>query len=206
MTRSYSLPPGGTTTLRGVGASPGWLVYGGSLLVWPFKEKELRSSTKVAAFDFDGCLADTPLGGFDPNAWSMQFPHVPLVLRSLFASGHTLVVITNESMDRYKKPEAITSCMRKKVGRLTGFASAVGVPILVLCATAKDNYRKPHTGAWDFFKQVNGSAVDLASSFFVGDAAGRQGDHSDSDREFARGAGLTFHDEKTFFQQIYPPQ
>lgn len=30
-------------------------------------------------------------------------------------------------------------------------------------------------------------------SFFVGDAAGRKGDHSDVDRKFSDNAGLKFH-------------
>lgn len=37
-----------------------------------------------------------------------------------------------------------------------------------------------------------GMEVDLSESVFVGDASGRVGDHSDSDAEFARAAGLQF--------------
>jgi len=176
-------------------------VHGGSLLVKSFSD--VQGSAKVAAFDFDGCLADTPLGGNDPKAWKMQFPHVPQVLQSLAASGHVIVIVTNESMDRLKKPEAIKSAILKKCGRLEGFAAAAGVPLLMLCASAKDQYRKPGVGAWDFFVGCNGE-VDMAASFFVGDAAGRAGDHSDSDRVFAQQAGLPFHDEKSFFRRLHP--
>ena len=111
------------------------------------------------------------------------------------------------TVDRLKKPEAIAGAIRKKTGRLDGFAHAAGVPMIVLCATAKDAYRKPATGAWSFFtERCNGGvAAELASSFFVGDAAGRPGDFSDSDREFARSARLPFHDEKAFFLEIHPP-
>ena len=44
---------------------------------------------------------------------------------------------------------------------------------------------------------------DLASSFYVGDAAGRPGDHSDTDREFARAVGVRFHTETEFFKEIH---
>lgn len=35
-------------------------------------------------------------------------------------------------------------------------------------------------------------AADLKESFFVGDAAGRPGDHSDSDKAFADAIGIPF--------------
>ena len=180
------------------------------------------------------CLANTPLGGNDPKAWKMQFPHVPAVLASLHAAGHAIVIVTNESspctrpndpsplsaaslpptavfrcwaVDRFKKPEAIRSAILKKCGRLDGFAAACALPMLALCATSKDAYRKPGTAAWDFFtaKCNGGVPVDYGASFFVGDAAGRPGDHSDSDKAFAAAAGLIFHDEKSFFLERHPP-
>ncbi len=198
--------PAGASTLRAVKVPPGWSVHGGSLLVKSYGA--LTSSTKIAAFDFDGCLARTPLGGNDPNAWSMQYKHVPSVLASLHASGHAIVIVTNESMDRLKKEEAIRNNILKKCGRLDGFAKACApTPILCLCATAKDSYRKPETGAWSFFtSQCNGGVVpEVAKSFFVGDAAGRPGDHSDSDRVFAEQCKLPFHDEKEFFERMHKP-
>ena len=66
------------TTLRGVEVPPGWSVVGGSLLVWSHLSP--APSARIAAFDFDDTLAKTALGGFDPNAWTNLFPHVPAVL------------------------------------------------------------------------------------------------------------------------------
>ena len=95
------------TTLRGVEVPPGWLVVGGSLLVWSYMAPP--ASARIAAFDFDDCLAKTMLGGFDPDAWENRFPHVPAVLARLHAGGHRIVVITNESCDRFKKTEVHTA-------------------------------------------------------------------------------------------------
>lgn len=36
------------------------------------------------------------------------------------------------------------------------------------------------------------SRADVKSSYFVGDAAGRSGDHSDGDKGFAKAVGLPF--------------
>lgn len=66
------------TTLRGVEVPPGWSVIGGSLLVWSHLSP--APSAQIAAFDFDDTLAKTALGGFDPNAWTNLFPHVPAML------------------------------------------------------------------------------------------------------------------------------
>ena len=45
--------PAGASTLRGVPVPNGWSVHGGSLLARSFST--FTPSTKVAAFDFDGC-------------------------------------------------------------------------------------------------------------------------------------------------------
>ena len=66
--------------LRGVALPSGWTAYG-SLLVMAHAPSNAPQAPTIdtqkpaAAFDFDGTLADTPLGGFDPTAWKMMFPH-----------------------------------------------------------------------------------------------------------------------------------
>ena len=44
------------------------------------------------------------------------------------------------------------------------------------------------------------NASDLKNSFYVGDAAGRDGDHNDTDRKFADNAGLTFFTPEQYFR------
>ena len=53
----------------------------------------------------------------------------------------------------------------------------------VFLATTSDAFRKPETGMWNFFlEESTKNEIDRESSFFVGDAAGRSGDFSDSDK------------------------
>ena len=67
---------------------------------------------------------------------------------------------------------------------------------------------------WDWLVQASsgalgsGARIDPSQSFFVGDAAGRAGEHSDTDKRFAAaaGGGLRFHNEKEFFEELHQQQ
>ena len=88
--------------------------------------------------------------------------------------------------------------------------------VLVACGgssrDANDRYRKPNPGMWSWLETAardGGFELDPAASFFVGDAAGRPGDHSDSDLRFAANAaagdgGLRFYSEKDCFERVFP--
>lgn len=66
--------------------------------------------------------------------------------------------------------------------------------------------RKPNIGMWEnliseldkFSGEVRGT-VDIANSFYVGDAAGRKGDFSNSDRAFAKNVGIRFLTPEEYF-------
>ena len=80
----------------------------------------------------------------------------------------------------------------------------MGLPFQIFVATCKakekDAFRKPETGMWEELGRRNGGIKpQQEKSFFVGDAAGRKKDHSDTDKEFAKAAGLKFFTEDEFF-------
>jgi bifunctional polynucleotide phosphatase/kinase len=60
------------------------------------------------------------------------------------------------------------------------------IPLSIYAATQYDEYRKPRTGMWkeflDDYDLDLEDRIDRQASFFVGDAAGRPGDHSCVDR------------------------
>jgi len=176
----------------------------GTLMYW--ETPDVKHSDKLAMFDYDGCLANTSLFKKGPDAWSLLFPNVPDKLKELHDKGYKLVIMTNQSdIGKMAKEDTRKKAIAEKVGRLTGFVNKVGLPFQVLVATAKnksnDEYRKPAKGMWDHLLANNGGITpDMPKCFFVGDAAGRKKDHSDSDKEFAKNAGLTFYTEDVFFK------
>lgn len=65
-----------------------------------------------------------------------------------------------------------------------------------------DKYRKPRPGMWEECLSdlgLDAEGVDLGSSYLVGDAAGREGDFSDTDRNWALNIGLGFNTPEGFF-------
>ncbi|KAJ0989287.1 hypothetical protein J5N97_007643 [Dioscorea zingiberensis] len=175
-----------------------------------FREQEdgLHNSEKIAAFDFDGCLAKTSVKRVGPDEWSLMYPSIPEKLQRLYNSGYKLVIFTNESnIERWKnkRQQAVDS----KIGRLENFMKLVNVPIQVFiaCGIAKnkdnteDPFRKPKPGMWKLMKENfnSGIAIDMNQSFYVGDAAGRANDHSDADIKFAQMVGLKFHLPDEYF-------
>ncbi|RZC72739.1 hypothetical protein C5167_048216 [Papaver somniferum] len=185
--------------------SPNWKAF--QTLIFLERDEGLRDSGKIAAFDFDGCLANTDVRRIGADAWSLMFQSIPEKLNSLYKDGYKLVIFTNESnIERWKNKRQVA--IDSKIGRLKKFIDCVKVPIQVFIACGfdsagkgKDLFRKPNTGMWRLMEQQfnSGIPIDMDQSFYVGDAAGRKDDHSDADIKFAEAIGLKFHLPEDFF-------
>ncbi|XP_066306943.1 polynucleotide 3'-phosphatase ZDP-like isoform X2 [Miscanthus floridulus] len=183
-----------------------WKVF--DTVIFCEQEDGLHASSKIAAFDFDGCLAKTSVRRVGADQWSLQHKSILEKLQRLYNDGYKLVIFTNESnIERHKnkRQQAVDS----KVGRLDNFIECVKAPIQVFiaCGLGKgknipdDPYRKPNPGMWWLMAQHfnSGIEIDMDQSFYVGDAAGRDKDHSDADIKFAKAIGLKFHVPEEYF-------
>jgi bifunctional polynucleotide phosphatase/kinase len=192
---------------KGVALPAGWSVHANTVLVFQRGTAD-PSLARSALFDFDGTLA--PRGARDGSTpltfpRDLMFPTVPSALQRLHDARYRLVIVTNEAnIGRFKTPDVVRRAIESKIARLTALLDHVGdeLPLLVLVATAKDEYRKGEgEGLWRCVADLSKSSVplDVAGSMMCGDAAGRPRDFSDSDRAFADAVGLPFFTPEQLF-------
>eukprot|EP00301_Raphidiophrys_heterophryoidea_P009772 c1456_g1_i1.p1 GENE.c1456_g1_i1~~c1456_g1_i1.p1 ORF type:complete len:470 (-),score=145.51 c1456_g1_i1:100-1443(-) len=183
-----------------------WKTVGTLMLGDP--SKPIPPSSYIASFDLDGTLTDTASGKtFAKNRedWRLFDPCVPAKLRALHEEGYKIVIFSNQN--GIAKGKTTAKDVQHKVNKLVTACS--DVPIQVLMATDEDENRKPGPGMWFYFlEHCNGGVgVDLAGSFYCGDAAGRvegwkagaKKDFACGDRKFGHNVGLVFHTPDELF-------
>jgi DNA 3'-phosphatase len=182
---------------------------------------KVEARGKIAAFDLDGTLVSTHAaltGGssvpFTHEDWVLFNPRVPEVVQKYYKQGYEIAIVSNQGGVVSK----LVGKMAQKVkARAHAVALALGVPCSILMCPARSGdcpFRKPGTGMWTFLEggDMRGPGappVDRAASVYVGDAAGRDGDHGDknanSDRRFAEALGVPFLTPEECFGALAGP-
>ena len=95
---------------------------------------------------------------------------------------YTIIIFTNQGGIKLDKGGAKLDIFKLKA---TAVLTNLDVPLTLYAATENDGYRKPRTGMWvemldDYDIDIHG--FNKEDSILVGDAAGRDGDFSASDR------------------------
>ncbi|OCK74810.1 putative DNA 3'-phosphatase Tpp1 [Lepidopterella palustris CBS 459.81] len=194
-----------------------WSAVGNTLLIGRYSSyaKHLDSSpnsdtaAKVAAFDLDSTLISTKSGKLhakDEYDWEWWHESVPTKLGDLYKDGYQIIIFTNQGRltDENGRSAPETEMFKLKVEALF---EALDVPLTLYAACANDNYRKPRTAMWEKMKEDYREIIHsfrLELSFLVGDAAGREKDHSDADRHFCINVGIPFFTPEEFFLQALP--
>lgn len=169
-----------------------------NLLVGHYMQPEPRAV--IAAFDLDGTMVIPKSGTWPRSAsdWKWLFANVKTKMTEEYQNGKRVVIISNQGGFNFKKVGA----QRKddwKI-KLQNIATELAIPLSIYAAPMDDEYRKPNAGMWFKMLESNqGVDVNREESFFVGDAAGRNGDHSDADSGFARNAGIKFFVPEDYF-------
>ncbi len=154
---------------------------------------------KIAAFDLDWTIIKPKSGNKFPkniDDWCFLNDKVVPTIQKLSADGYLIVIFTNQGSKDFTEAEFTV--------KLTNIQKFLKVPFIAYACVEKGWYRKPCIGMWeqmmpDITKDL-GKVVDINSSFYVGDAAGREKDFSDSDYKFALNIGLKFMIPEEIFE------
>lgn len=139
---------------------------------------------KVAIFDLDHTLVK-PKNNIHPknaNDFIILYDSV----KKIKSLDYSIIIITNQ-LSASKKDFIVP--------RIKNILKEFNVPINVYISTGNDTYRKPNTDIFEKYIMHD----KITSLFYVGDAAGRDGDFSDSDRAFA----LNIHLLLKFYNKKY---
>jgi bifunctional polynucleotide phosphatase/kinase len=139
----------------------------------------------MAMFDYDWTLVK-PLsnGTFSKSVddWRWITEKVPEILEKYYDNGYCIVIISNQTRNTEMKLQQIINVL-----------STLKIPSLISVGY-EDIDKKPNRTMFDLIKKDK--KIDMNKSFYVGDALGRQGDWSDSDKKFA---------ENIDIKKIYSP-
>lgn len=147
----------------------------------PFNE----SNTKIACFDYDWTLVKPKSGNEfpkDQNDYCWLYTSIPRTLQDLYNDGYSIYIFTNQT-----KPW--------KLNMISESLTVLDIPIKVIVGNKE--YKKPNSL---LFNKGTNVKFNKKHSFYVGDAAGRTGDFSNSDREFAENVGITFKTPEEVFE------
>eukprot|EP01094_Clydonella_sp_ATCC50884_P005406 TRINITY_DN1433_c0_g1_i5.p1 TRINITY_DN1433_c0_g1~~TRINITY_DN1433_c0_g1_i5.p1 ORF type:complete len:537 (-),score=104.05 TRINITY_DN1433_c0_g1_i5:658-2073(-) len=173
-----------------------WSEHGTAFVYLP---EEYRPREAIVALDMDGTVIKTRSGrtfATGPTDWVFWDESVPHKLREVYDSGAAVVIMSNQGGVGTGKVSPQT--LMEKVNDII---AEIDRPVCGLFCTSKDHLRKPNIGMWELFESVcnGGVSADKHSSKYVGDAAGRAGDFSYTDRAFAVNLGLRFETPEEFF-------
>eukprot|EP01067_Filipodium_phascolosomae_P000742 Filipodium_phascolosomae@DN1542_c0_g1_i1.p1 len=174
--------------------------------LWFREYEKPNGSMKIAAFDMDGTLikvASNKPFPLDRKDWVFWCPDVPEKLKELHKEGFKLAIFTNQ------KGISTGKCKLNDIlGKIDDIQQKLKIPLQAFVLTADNHFRKPCTAAWKLMEKDwnNKVEIDIAQSFFVGDAAGRpvnknrkKKDHSAADLKFALNLHVDFKTPEMLF-------
>ncbi|KAL6251359.1 DNA kinase/phosphatase Pnk1 [Rhinocladiella similis] len=199
-----------------------WRIVNNSLIVGRYDEPKVSPQTrilpvKIAAFDLDDTIIVPNTGSKwarSATSWRWWDSSVPGRLKQLHDEGYFVVVMSNQGnislKDNSKSLQRDTASLNNLKQQVGSIFRQLDFPISIYAATDQDRYRKPRVGMWELMLEdydlLAEGAVDMANSFYIGDAAGREKtdkrrkDHATSDRDLAANIGINFLTPEEFFR------
>jgi bifunctional polynucleotide phosphatase/kinase len=161
------------------------------------KTTDFLYKSKIAAFDIDGTIITTKSGAVFPKSsddWKFLYDNVVSKLKEFYSENYCIIFISNQA--GLKSEEQINNWKSK----MNNVVKKIGIPICIYASIEKDIYRKPLPTLWNIITSKIDEKINMETSFYCGDAAGRKGDHNDTDYKFALNNKLEFLVPEMFFQ------
>lgn len=152
---------------------------------------------KVIGFDLDYTLIKTKSGltfPKGPNDWQWWNTNVKKTLKK-YNKTHKLVIFTNQGgiVMGMKSHDNFTT-------KMDAIFADLGFQIETFACVGRNSpCRKPDKAMWNLFTNNSTDNKSYKDAIYVGDAAGRETDHSDSDKKFAENIGISFQTPEEFF-------
>ena len=159
---------------------------------------DYKVNKPLALFDLDFTLIKPKSNKkvvTDADDWGFLNEHVEKNIQK-FSKTYHIIIVTNQKI--LSKSDLNKNNWIEKINNIIKILS---IKIEIFAALKDDFYRKPCIGIFDIIKEKY--CFDINSSFFCGDAAGRENDFSDSDLKFAKNCGLRFVLPEKIFKNEY---
>jgi len=155
-----------------------------------------RTTCLLAGFDLDNTLIMTrsrQLFPEDRHDWQFKYDKeiIKHKLRRLLYAGFMLVVFTNQNGIQFGHIS-----LQDMTGKINDILRELDLPMMVVMATFRDFFRKPHTGMMDLIVEKMPKNVSRRKWFFIGDNVNGT---SFDDSDFAEATGIQFINDSNFF-------
>lgn len=168
-----------------------WVVNGSVLVYTPKSVPAVGSLRRALILDLDGTIITTKSGkkfARDANDWKWTFDTVVDCITKFNSPDTAVFIVSNQKGLRGKRSAGEAAFKTKLASVFTEIP-----PCLVFVPTESDVFRKP--SPLIFERWIAQYCTATCHVMYVGDAAGRPGDFSDSDRAFAHNIALRLRND-----------
>jgi len=164
---------------------------------------KIEKNKKIYLFDLDGTIIKTKSGKVFPinkDDWVPLNDKIEPIINNLYLDETNILgIITNQGGLKNKQLIDNWIIKIKNISKIIKFS-------FVFASIKNDNYRKPLPSSWDYIKTnlLHKSTIQLTQNkkniYYIGDAFGREHDHSDTDIKFAVNCGFKLKTPEVFFK------
>lgn len=161
---------------------------------------QINTFKNIYLFDLDDTIIKTKSGktfAISSTDWEFLDKNVVSKINKLYDNNNFIGIISNQ---KGLKSEYLINNWIKKINDIV---KTLKVHV-VFASTTDNRYRKPMPGSLDqinnkYFLANKIKFQDKSKKYYIGDALGRDGDHSDTDLKFAKNCNLIIKSPETFF-------